>query len=70
MNVKLTFNCLYYSILVNIEITGPDGKKIYKQQPAVKQDHSDENNIDKRKKKDNATDDFHYERFKKQFRRY
>ncbi|XP_060861593.1 splicing factor C9orf78 isoform X2 [Metopolophium dirhodum] len=54
----------------NIEITGPDGKKNYKQQPAVKQDHSDEKNIDKRKKKDNATDDFHYERFKKQFRRY
>ncbi|XP_050541409.1 telomere length and silencing protein 1 homolog [Daktulosphaira vitifoliae] len=27
-------------------------------------------NVDKRKKRDNATDDFHYERFKKQFRKY
>jgi len=30
---------------------------------------SDKTN-EKKKKKDNATDDFHYERFKKQFRRY
>lgn len=50
-------------------MVGPDGKRNYKQQPAVKQP-PDEQNVDKRKKKDNATDDFHYERFKKQFRRY
>ncbi|XP_025418494.1 telomere length and silencing protein 1 homolog isoform X2 [Sipha flava] len=54
----------------NIEVVGPDGKRSYKQQPAVKQEHIDDKNIDKRKKKDNATDDFHYERFKKQFRKY
>lgn len=60
----------FFLIAVNIEVVGPDGKRNYKQQPAIKQAPSDEKNVDKRKKKDNATDDFHYERFKKQFRRY
>jgi len=64
LNIRLIYNFLCYLILVNIEITGPDGKKNYKQQPAVKQDHSDEKNIDKRKKNDNATDVFDYVRFK------
>lgn len=52
-------------------MVGPGGKRNHKQLSTTKQeDRSDDKNIDKRKKKDNATDDFHYERFKKQFRRY
>jgi len=60
----------FFIISVNIEVVGPDGKRNYKQQPAVKQEPSSDKNSDRKKKKDNATDDFHYERFKKQFRRY
>lgn len=62
---------VYFIVIpVNIEVVGPDGKRNYKQQPAVKQEPSNDKNSDRKKKKDNATDDFHYERFKKQFRRY
>lgn len=69
---KQNFNLYIYIFLipVNIEVVGSDGKRNYKQQRATKQAPSDEKTFDKRKKKDNATDDFHYERFKKQFRRY
>jgi len=67
--ILIIFNFLFYLISVNIEVVGPDGKRNYKQQPAVKQMPSDKTN-EKKKKRDNATDDFHYERFKKQFRRY
>lgn len=68
LNVYFSFE--YYLITVNIEVVGPDGKRNYKQQPSTKQEPTENKNNDKRKKKDNATDDFHYERFKKQFRRY
>lgn len=70
-DVQKSFNLIFffYFISVNIEIVGPDGKRNYKQQSAVKQEHSNKNN-DKKKKKDNATDDFHYAKFRKQFRRH
>lgn len=61
----LCFLCTHYCFLVNIDASEIPKKK-------ARQDEKDANvpQKPKLKKEEKATDDYHYEKFKKQYRRY